>query len=120
MLTAGPISSRPAIRDSSITTAVHGHKIWSSPSKQVGTSLTIIYRQASSISSIVWKARNNRRRRIFMKQRFIKAALFATICSALFITQAMGHHSFAMYDQTKTVTLTGVMIRFVAQANHAE
>ena len=30
------------------------------------------------------------------------------------------HHSFAMYDQTKTVTLTGVLTRFVAQANHAE
>ena len=32
----------------------------------------------------------------------------------------MAHHSFAMYDQTKTVTLTGVATRFVAQANHAE
>jgi len=30
------------------------------------------------------------------------------------------HHSFAMYDQTKTVTLTGVVRQFVAQANHAE
>src|SRR5438105_107955 len=30
------------------------------------------------------------------------------------------HHSFAMYDQTKTVTLTGVVTTFVAQANHAE
>jgi hypothetical protein len=33
---------------------------------------------------------------------------------------ALAHHSFAMYDQTKTVTLTGVMYQFVAQANHAE
>ena len=33
---------------------------------------------------------------------------------------AMAHHSFAMYDQTKTVTFTGVMYQFVAQANHAE
>lgn len=31
-----------------------------------------------------------------------------------------GHHSFAMYDQTKVVTLTGVMKQFVPQANHAE
>src|SRR5882672_8072340 len=30
------------------------------------------------------------------------------------------HHSFAMYDQTKSVTLTGVVRQFVAQANHAE
>jgi hypothetical protein len=30
------------------------------------------------------------------------------------------HHSFAMYDQNKVVTLTGVMRQFVPQANHAE
>jgi hypothetical protein len=33
---------------------------------------------------------------------------------------ALAHHSFAMFDQTKTVTWTGVATRFVAQANHAE
>lgn len=33
---------------------------------------------------------------------------------------AFAHHSFAMYDQTKTLTMTGVMYQFVAQANHAE
>ena len=33
---------------------------------------------------------------------------------------AVAHHSFAMYDQTKTITWTGVATRFVAQANHAE
>jgi Family of unknown function (DUF6152) len=32
----------------------------------------------------------------------------------------VAHHSFAMYDQTKTVTLTGVIKQFVPQANHAE
>jgi Family of unknown function (DUF6152) len=47
-------------------------------------------------------------------------ALFTIISLGLFITPAMSHHSFAMYDQTKTVTLTGVLTRFVAQANHAE
>jgi hypothetical protein len=55
-----------------------------------------------------------------MKKRFLIAALFATISLVLFVTPAMSHHSFAMYDQTKTVTLTGVVTRFVAQANHAE
>ena len=55
-----------------------------------------------------------------MKTRFIGAALFAIISLVLFITPAMSHHSFAMYDQSKTVTWTGVMTRFVAQANHAE
>jgi len=48
------------------------------------------------------------------------AALFTIISWGLFITPAMSHHSVAMYDQTKTVTWTGVMTRFVAQANHAE
>src|SRR5881394_3468371 len=59
-----------------------------------------------------------------MRKRFNKqcamVALFSIISLVLFITPAMSHHSFAMYDQTKTVTLTGVATRFVAQANHAE
>ena len=38
----------------------------------------------------------------------------------LCVTPVFSHHSFAMYDQTKTVVLTGVAHQFVAQANHAE
>src|SRR5678815_4185442 len=38
----------------------------------------------------------------------------------LFATVTFGHHSFAMYDMTKTITFTGVLTRFVSQANHAE
>src|SRR5262249_61429494 len=38
----------------------------------------------------------------------------------LFVIPALSHHSFAMYDQSKVVTLTGVVTQFVAQANHAE
>ena len=48
------------------------------------------------------------------------AALVTIGSLGLAVTPAMSHHSFAMYDQTKTVTWTGVMTRFVAQANHAE
>ncbi len=33
---------------------------------------------------------------------------------------AFAHHSFAMYDQTKTLTFTGVTTQFIGQANHAE
>src|SRR5437867_13051657 len=44
--------------------------------------------------------------------------LFASL--TLCVIPALAHHSFAMYDQSKTVTLTGVVTRFVAQANHAE
>jgi len=48
------------------------------------------------------------------------AAVTAVACLTVFVIPALSHHSFAMYDQTKTVTLTGVVTRFVAQANHAE
>jgi hypothetical protein len=47
-------------------------------------------------------------------------ALAAALSLSFFVAPAMAHHSFAMYDQTKTVVLTGVVTRFVAQANHAE
>jgi hypothetical protein len=39
---------------------------------------------------------------------------------AVFVMPALSHHSFAMYDQTKTVVLTGVVKQLVMQANHAE
>ena len=48
------------------------------------------------------------------------AALLPIAFAGLSVTAALAHHSFAMYDQTKTVTMTGVLTRFVAQANHAE
>jgi hypothetical protein len=48
------------------------------------------------------------------------AVLIAAISLGPFIRPAMSHHSFAMYDQTKTVILTGILTRFVSQANHAE
>ena len=54
------------------------------------------------------------------RQRCAVAALVTLLSFGLFVTPAMSHHSFAMYDQTKTITLTGVLTRFVAQANHAE
>jgi len=53
-----------------------------------------------------------------MKKQVAAAAVIGAI--GLAAVPAAAHHSFAMYDQTKTVTLTGVMYQFVAQANHAE
>src|SRR5580700_2263134 len=44
----------------------------------------------------------------------------ASVCLGLSVTPALAHHSFAMYDQTRTLVLTGVAYQFVAQANHAE
>jgi hypothetical protein len=59
-----------------------------------------------------------------VKSRPIVGRIFAgaltSIVAALAALPAFAHHSFAMYDQTKTLTLTGVVYQFVAQANHAE
>jgi len=44
----------------------------------------------------------------------------AIILTALFALPVLAHHSFAMYDQTKTVTWTGLVTGFSGQANHAE
>ena len=55
-----------------------------------------------------------------MNTRTLRAAIAAVALAAAFGTIVSAHHSFAMYDQTKTVTLTGVMKQFVPQANHAE
>lgn len=59
-----------------------------------------------------------------MNVRFIRhgaaAIALAFILVGLSSTPALSHHSFAMYDQTKVVTMTGVLTRFVSQANHAE
>jgi hypothetical protein len=51
---------------------------------------------------------------------FMAYGLAALLSLSICITPALAHHSFAMYDQTKTVTMTGVAYQFVAQANHAE
>ena len=48
----------------------------------------------------------------------IAAALAVT--AVLLETPAFTHHSFAMYDQNKVVTVTGAVKQYVPQANHAE
>jgi len=55
-----------------------------------------------------------------MNVRLSVSTLLAAAALALSVAPALAHHSFAMYDQTKTITWTGVATRFVAQANHAE
>ena len=55
-----------------------------------------------------------------MRTKFLLIAAGTLVCTALFVIPASSHHSFAMYDQEKTVVLTGVVKQFVAQANHAE
>ena len=48
------------------------------------------------------------------------AGLLALMSGLICVTPALAHHALAMYDQTKTLVLTGVAYQFVAQANHAE
>lgn len=52
--------------------------------------------------------------------RSVTTAAGAVALAFLFATPASTHHSFAMYDLNKVVTLTGVVKQFVPQANHAE
>ena len=53
-----------------------------------------------------------------MNARAIAAG--SVLLATLLAIPVSAHHSFAMYDQTKVVTLTGVVKQFVPQANHAE
>jgi hypothetical protein len=55
-----------------------------------------------------------------MSTRILFITASALLCTALLVVPAFSHHSFAMYDQTKTVVLTGAEKVFVSQANHAE
>jgi hypothetical protein len=52
--------------------------------------------------------------------RAFVAAAGAGVLAVVFSTAALAHHSFAMYDQSKVVTITGAVKQYVPQANHAE
>jgi hypothetical protein len=55
-----------------------------------------------------------------MNNKTLTITASALLCTALLAVPALSHHSFAMYDQSKTVILTGAVKQFVSQANHAE
>jgi hypothetical protein len=44
----------------------------------------------------------------------------AALAAWLMALPAAAHHSFAMYDRTRSVTLTGKLSRFIPGANHAQ
>ena len=50
----------------------------------------------------------------------MKQALLATLAALMMAAPAWAHHSFAMYDQTVTKTLSGKLTRYVPGANHAQ
>jgi hypothetical protein len=64
------------------------------------------------------------RRALKMKNSLTRSWMIA-LCLAfvsvvVYSRPTFAHHSFAMYDQTKVLILTGVAHQFIAQANHAE
>jgi hypothetical protein len=51
----------------------------------------------------------------------VSAALAGAIAAMIALAAPVhAHHSFAMYDQDKTETLTGKLTRFIPGANHAQ
>jgi hypothetical protein len=50
----------------------------------------------------------------------VKRAALVLIASVVTTAPAWAHHSFAMYDQTMTKTLSGKLTRYVPGANHAQ
>jgi hypothetical protein len=52
----------------------------------------------------------------------MKAKLYGITALTLLIAAApvCAHHSFAMYDQAKTLTFTGKLTRYIPGANHAQ
>ena len=50
----------------------------------------------------------------------IRRTLLVTALIAAVAAPALAHHSFAMYDMTKTETVTGKLTRYVPGANHAQ
>jgi hypothetical protein len=55
-----------------------------------------------------------------MVHRLLTCALAGAASWSLAMPAAHAHHSFAMYDQSKTVTLTGKLTRFIPGSNHAQ
>ena len=48
------------------------------------------------------------------------AGLLGIMLLGVMATPALSHHSFAMYDQTTTKTMTGQLTRYIPGANHAQ
>jgi hypothetical protein len=55
-----------------------------------------------------------------MTARTLRNLALAGAAAAILQAPILAHHSFAMYDQNKTVTITGAVKQYVPQANHAE
>ena len=50
----------------------------------------------------------------------MKKSFAAAICILVLGSAALAHHSFAMYDQSITKTMSGKLTRYIPGANHAQ
>ena len=50
----------------------------------------------------------------------VKKLFLSAVAALMVAAPAFAHHSFAMYDQTVTKTLSGKLTRYVPGANHAQ
>ena len=50
----------------------------------------------------------------------LPASIASVLVLAVMVAPALSHHSFAMYDLTKTRTVTGKLVRYIPGANHAQ
>src|SRR3954464_14768103 len=98
----------------SIIMADRGREIGRDTSRRTGTNRTRKFCPRKFSTFL------NETKELIMKSKFLLIAAGTVLCTALFVRPASSHHSFAMYDQEKTVVLTGVVKQFVGQANHAE
>jgi len=55
-----------------------------------------------------------------MKTRAFMTAVFGIILFGIMVMPALSHHSFAMYDQSKTKVMTGKLTRYIPGANHVQ
>src|SRR5688572_2821995 len=102
---------------------VRGPRTGKSTSRRDGISRRKSFLRRSPISSNSVRARHHLKGEGERKMRTVRAMTIASslaILAVLFEAPVSTHHSFAMYDQKKVVTLTGVVRQFVPQANHAE
>ena len=59
-----------------------------------------------------------------MRQRalsgWLVAGLVGIMWTGVMTRPILAHHSFAMYDQTTTKTMTGRLVRYIPGSNHAQ
>ena len=51
---------------------------------------------------------------------WLAAGLVGIIWTGVMTRPILAHHSFAMYDQTTTKTVTGTLVRYIPGSNHAQ